>query len=104
MLNTISPSIPQVPFVGVGGYRGSNIQKSGNLPNGWTDWPIIWFTSVDSYGNAHRLKTIAPRYPKGLSPRHPKWRGHPSFIKSLRNAMICTEKIKINDKKIKCTN
>ena len=37
--------------------------KSGNLPNGWTDWHQIRYTSVDSSGNGNRLKRFAPRYP-----------------------------------------
>ena len=63
-LNTISPSIPQGAFGGAV-YRGSNIQKSGNLPNGWTDWPNIWYTSADSSGNEHRPKQLAPPYLRG---------------------------------------
>ena len=62
-LNTINPSIAEGAFEG--GYRGVVIQKSGNLPNGWTDWPNIWYTSADSSGNGHsddRLKKLAPRY------------------------------------------
>ena len=35
----------------------------GKLPNGWTDWHQIRYTSVDSSGNGHRLKRFAPRYP-----------------------------------------
>ena len=36
----------------------------GKLPHGWTDWHHVRYTSVDSSGNRHRLKTIRPRYPK----------------------------------------
>ena len=43
-----------------GGFRGN--LSLGNLPNGWTDWHKILYTSVDSSGNGHRLKTT--RYPK----------------------------------------
>ena len=43
-----------------GGFRGSQIQKSGRLSNGWTDWHHIWLTSADSSGNGHRLSTIRP--------------------------------------------
>ena len=43
-----------------GGFRGSQIQKSGRLSNGWTDWHQIWYTSADSSGNGHRLNTIRP--------------------------------------------
>ncbi len=42
------------------GFRGSQIQKSGRLSNGWTDWHHIWLTSADSSGNGHRLSTIRP--------------------------------------------
>ena len=49
----------------VGGLWGVTTLKSlGKLPNGSTDWHQIWYTSVDSYGNGHRLKQIAPRYPR----------------------------------------
>ena len=41
-----------------GWFRGSQIQKSGRLSNGWTDWHQIWYTSADSSGNGHRLNTI----------------------------------------------
>ena len=37
----------------------------GKLPNGWTDWHQIRYTSVDSSGNGHRLKTIRPTIPHG---------------------------------------
>ena len=43
-----------------GGFRGSHIQKSGRLSNGWTDWHQIWSTSADLPGNGHRLNTIRP--------------------------------------------
>ena len=42
-----------------GGFRGSQIQKSG-LSKGWTDWHQIWYTSADSSENGHRLNTICP--------------------------------------------
>ena len=42
-----------------GGFRGSQIQKSG-LSKGWTDWHQIWYMSADSSGNGHRLNTIYP--------------------------------------------
>ena len=38
----------------LGGFRGSQIKKSGRLSNGWTDWHQIWYTSADSSGNGHR--------------------------------------------------
>ena len=44
-----------------GGFRGSHIQKSGRLSNGWNDWHQIWYTSTDSFGNGHRLIQFAPR-------------------------------------------
>ena len=46
-LNTSRPSIPQRAFRF---FRGSLIQKSGKLSNGWTDWHHIWYTSADSSG------------------------------------------------------
>ena len=62
-LKTISPSIHQGAFGG-GGFRGQKFNKSlENLPNGWTDWHQIWYTSADSYGNGHRLKTNIPSSP-----------------------------------------
>ena len=36
---------------------------SGKAANGWTDWHQIRYTSVDSSGNGHRLKTIRPTIP-----------------------------------------
>ena len=41
------------------------MQKSENLPNGWTDWHQIWYTSADSSRNGHRLKTISPSICQG---------------------------------------
>ena len=35
------------------------------LPNSWTNWHQIRYTSVDSSGIGHRLKTIRPTIPKG---------------------------------------
>ena len=43
-----------------GGFRGSRIQRSGRLSNGWTDWHQIWYTSADSSGNGHRSNTFRP--------------------------------------------
>ena len=48
-------------FWGFGGSQGN--LSLGKLPNGWTDWHQIRYTSVDSSGNGHRLNTIRPRYP-----------------------------------------
>ena len=62
-LKTISPSIHQVAFSG--GFRGQKFKSLENLPNGWTDWHQIGYTSADSYGNGHRLKTNSPSRPGG---------------------------------------
>ena len=63
MLKTISPSIPKGElWGGLGGQKGKSLE---NLPNGWTDWHQIWYTSADSSGNGHRLKQLAPRYTRG---------------------------------------
>ena len=43
-----------------GGFRGSQIPKSGRLSNGCTDWHQIWYTFADSSGNGHRLNKIRP--------------------------------------------
>ena len=43
---------------------GQTSKSHGKLSNGWTDWHQIWYTSVDSSGNGHRLKQLAPRYPR----------------------------------------
>ena len=43
--------------MGLGGQKCKSLE---NLPNGWTDWHQIWYTSVNSSGNGHRLKTISP--------------------------------------------
>ena len=84
----------------MGGLRGKKCKSLENLPNGWTDWHQIWYTSADSYGNGHRLKTNSPSRPGGSF-----WGlGGQNVIKSLRNAMICREKMKINYIKMKCTN
>ena len=48
-----------------GGFRGVTNLGLGKLPNGWTDWHQIRYTSVDSSGNGHRLKTIRPTIPHG---------------------------------------
>ena len=97
-LKTISPSIHQGAFGGGGGLGVTNSSLE-NLPNGWTDWHQIWYTSADSYGNGHRLKTNSPSRPGVILGF--RWY---NVIKSLRNAMICREKLKINYIKMKCTN
>ena len=61
-LNTSRPSIPQGACRGrVGGLGGHKFKSLGKLSKGWTDWHQIWYTSVDSSGNGHSLKTIRPR-------------------------------------------
>ena len=47
-----------------GGVGGHTFKRLGKLSNGWTDWHQMWYTSVDSSGNGHRLKQLAPRYPR----------------------------------------
>ena len=49
---------------GGGGLGGHTFKSLGKLSNGWTDWHQIWYMSVDSSGNGHRLKQLAPRYPR----------------------------------------
>ncbi len=48
-----------------GGLGGHKFKSLGKLSKGWTDWHQIWYTSVDSSGNGHRLKTIRPTIPQG---------------------------------------
>ena len=48
-----------------GGFRGVTNLSLGKLLNGWTDWHQIRYTSVDSSGNGHRLKTIRHTIPHG---------------------------------------
>ena len=43
----------------------SQIQKSWEAVIGWTDWHHIWYTSVDSSVNGHRLKTFRPTITQG---------------------------------------
>ena len=50
---------------GGGGLGGHKLKSLGKLSKGWTDWHQIWYTSVDSSGNGHRLKTIRPTIPHG---------------------------------------
>ena len=62
-LNTIRPSISHGAFGG--GELGFHQFKSMlKLSNGWTDWHQLWFTSADSSGNGHRLKTSRPTIPQ----------------------------------------
>ena len=49
-LKTISPSIFQGAFGGEGVTKCKSLE---NLPNGWTDWHQIWYTSADSSRNGH---------------------------------------------------
>ena len=58
-LKTISSSRPKGGTWG-GGFRGPKMQSQENLPSGCTDWHQICYTSADSSGNGHRLKTISP--------------------------------------------
>ena len=39
---------------------GKKCKSQENLPSGCTDWHQICYTSADSSGNGHRLKTISP--------------------------------------------
>ena len=41
--------------------RGQQFKSLGKL----SDWHQLWFTSADSSGNGHRLKTIDPTIPHG---------------------------------------
>ena len=86
---------PLSPMGILGGFRGSEIQKSG-----------ITTKRVDQL--AQHLVHVCifnwecPRYHKGRG--NFGVLGGQNFIKSLRNAMICREKMKINYVKMKCTN
>ena len=57
-LKTISSSRPKGGTWGVLG--GQKCKSQENLPSGCTDWHQICYTSADSSGNGHRLKTISP--------------------------------------------
>ena len=48
-----------------GGISGVTNLSLGKLTNGRTDWHQIRYTSVNSSGNGHRLKTIRPTIPHG---------------------------------------
>ena len=50
---------------GGGGLEGHKLKSLGKLSNGWTDWHQIWYISVNSSWNGHRLKTIRPTIPQG---------------------------------------
>ena len=50
---------------GGGGLGGHKLKSLGKLSKGWTDLHQIWYTSVDSSGNGHRLNTIRPTIPQG---------------------------------------
>ena len=43
-----------------GGLGGHKSKRFGRFSNDWTDWHQIWYTSADSSGNGHRVKTIRP--------------------------------------------
>ena len=49
----------------MGGLGGQKCKSLENLPNGWTDWHQISYTSADLSRNGHRLKQLAPRYTRG---------------------------------------
>ena len=49
----------------MGGLGSQKCKSLENLPNGWTDWHQIYYTSADSTGNGHRLKTISPSIFRG---------------------------------------
>ena len=49
----------------MGGLGGKKCKSLENLPNGWTDWHQIWYSSADSSRNGHRLKTISPSIHQG---------------------------------------
>ena len=49
----------------MGGLGGQKCKSLENLPNGWTDWHQMWYTSADSSQNGHRLKTISPSIHQG---------------------------------------
>ena len=57
-LKTISSSRPKGGTWGV--LEGQKCKSQENLPSGCTDWHQICYTSADSSGNGHRLKTISP--------------------------------------------
>ena len=40
--------------------RTNLAQIQEKLPNGWTDWHQVWYTSADSSENGHRLNTFRP--------------------------------------------
>ena len=61
-LKTISSSRPKGGTWGVLG--GQKCKSQENLPSGCTDWHQICYTSADSSGNGHRLKTISPSIPQ----------------------------------------
>ena len=54
--------MPQGAFRGVYGITNLSLEK---LPNGWTDWHQIRYTSVDSSGKGHRLNIIRLTIPHG---------------------------------------
>ena len=69
----------------MGGLRGQKCKSLENLPNGWTDWHQIWYTSADSSRNGHRLKTISPSIHQGAF-RGGGFRG--KKFKSLENQTV----------------
>ena len=63
----LNPSAPRYlrGHWGGGGVGGHKFKSVGKLSNGCTDWHQIWYTSVDSSGNGHRLNTIRPSISQG---------------------------------------
>ena len=55
---------PRDPRWAFGICWGQKYKSLGNLPNGWTNWHHIWYMSANSSGNGHRLKRLAPQYPR----------------------------------------
>ena len=60
----------KLPFetqAALGGFRGSNIQNSGEAVKRLDRyWHKLWFTSADSSGNGHRLNTTSHNTPGGI--------------------------------------
>ena len=80
---------------GLGGYKFKSLEK---LSNGWTDWHQIWYTSVDSSGNVHRLKTIRPTIP-GVTFWVVLW---DQQLKILGNVVKRLDRLRINCAHAKC--
>ena len=83
----------------MGGLGGQKCKSLENLPNGWTDWHQIWYTSADSYGNGHRLKTNSPSSPGVILEF--RWSKCNQKFEECHDLQI---KMKIIYIKMKCTN